>query len=116
MPSEIDEFEKKLTATAKTYGGRSMRADFHLHSPTSHDYEYNATDVYDKLSEAINKTKLSYAVVLEHQDFPSESALEKIREKCPNTLIVPGAELNFFVDAMSAKVDKDHFYHVIVGV
>ena len=92
-----------------------MRTDFHIHLPGSDDYEYKGEDRLELMAKALDEGDFRLAVILKHQEFPSHEELEKLQNLCPNTLLIPGAEINVFVDALSKKVGKDYFFHCIVA-
>ncbi len=110
----INDFKTRLAAAKVGAGGEFVKADFHVHMPASSDYEYKNSDSYDKMASALTSSKTAIAVVLKHQEFPSPSEIEKLQQLCASTSLLPGAELNIFVDAMFKKVAKDHFFHAIV--
>src|SRR5688572_32844224 len=112
----IKEFKKELRKNSKSSGGRFRKADFHIHMPGSSDYEYIGQDAMAKMADAINIRSYAFAVVLEHQKFPDKAKIDQLQQLCPNTAIIPGAEVNIFVDALEKKVHKDHFFHCIVAV
>jgi hypothetical protein len=53
---------------------------------------------------------------LKHQEFPTRQELTDLRKHCQGTTLIPGAEINVFVDALSKKINKDYFFHCIVAV
>ena len=112
----IAEFVSNLRDRGIGPGAAWHKADFHVHMPGSSDYEYKSGDAPEQLARALSEAKLSFAVVLKHQDFPTRQEVASLQKLCPNTTIVPGAELNVFVDALSKKVNKDYFFHCIVAV
>jgi hypothetical protein len=117
MPTKIEEFESQLKKIKN--GATFVKADFHIHSPDSFDYKYNGSDKYDKLAEAIATANYAYAVVLDHESFPTKETISRISEKTPNTLIIPGAEINVFVDAYNRedrRVESNMYYHCILAV
>lgn len=111
----ITDFKKNLVRNSKSIGGTFKKADFHVHAPSSSDYEYRAADAVDKLAEVINESQYTYIVLLEHNRFPDRDTFYAIRAKCPSATIIPGAEINVFVDAMFKKVAKDHFFHCVIA-
>lgn len=111
----IDEFKRNLAANAGAPGGTFVKADFHVHIPGSDDYEYKAVDAFEKMAAALTAEDIKVAVVLKHQEFPSKEEINRLQELCRQTLLIPGAEINVFVDALSKKVSKDHFFHCIVA-
>ena len=113
---QVENFEEKLRKAANKNGGTFVKADFHIHSPDSPDYEYKSTDSVEKLGLTLNEQGYRYAVILEHQKMPARPLLAELKKYCPNTFLIPGAEINIFVDTLSKKVSKDYFFHGIVAV
>lgn len=113
---QVEDFRKKLKIAASKNGGAFVKADFHIHSPSSTDYEYKSTDSVEKLGRTLHEQGFSYAVILEHQKMPERSLLAELNKYCPNTFLIPGAEINVFVDTLFKKVTKDYFCHCIVAV
>jgi DNA repair ATPase RecN len=111
----IQEFKKQLSRRAGKDGGTFYRADFHVHLPGSSDCEYKAADAFEQLAKALTDGRYGTAVILKHQEFPTKDELKKLQDLCPNTLLIPGAEINVFVDALMKKVTKDHYYHCVVA-
>lgn len=112
----IAQFRKHLTSSPIGKGAAWFRADFHIHEPGSSDYEYRQGDASAKLGQAIDQGGYRFAVILKHQEFPTRAELESLKKSCPNTALIPGAEINVFVDALSKKIGKDYFFHCIVAV
>lgn len=112
----IEEFEVNLQKRSKSNGGVFKKADFHIHSPQSDDYKYKASDALEKLGQAIKSADYSFAVIVEHGRMPERALLSELSKYCPNTTLIPGAEINVYVDVMSKKVAKDHFFHCLVAV
>lgn len=112
----IAQFVSNLRDRGIGPGAAWHKADFHVHMPGSSDYEYKSGDAPEQLARALSEAKLSFAVVLKHQEFPTRQEVASLQKLCPNTTIIPGAELNVFVDALSKKVNKDYFFHCIVAV
>ncbi len=111
---QVKEFLKQLAKKANGAGARWLKTDFHVHMPGSSDYEYGEIDATSLLGGQLTELGYDVAVVLKHQEFPSPAELEALQAEAPNTALLPGAEINVFVDTMSAKVGKDHFFHAIV--
>ncbi|MGE3959895.1 MAG: AAA family ATPase [Vicinamibacterales bacterium] len=84
--------------------------------PGSSDYEYKGDDAKKQLGDALRAAGLSFAVVLKHQEFPAKQELADLQSHCSDTRLIPGAEINVFVDALGKKVNKDYFFHCIVAV
>jgi len=114
----ISDFKRELARRNDSIGPGAewRRADFHVHYPTSKDYEYKGSDSLDKLAQELSRQKLSFAIVLKHEEFPSRDELAKLQELCPKVTLIPGAEINIIVDALFKKIGKDYFFHSIVAI
>jgi DNA repair ATPase RecN len=112
----IAEFRKALGASPISSGASWLKADFHIHEPGSSDYEYKGADAASLLGAAISKNEYRFAVVLKHQEFPNREELRALQKSCPDTTLIPGAEINVFVEALFKKISKDYFFHCIVAV
>ena len=112
----IEAFISNLRTHGVGPGARWHKADFHIHAPASSDYEYGGTDASEQLGRALRDAGHSFAVILKHQEFPTRQELAGLRKHCPDTTLIPGAEIDVFVDALSKKVNKDYFFHRIVAV
>lgn len=110
------DFKKALDSAVDTCGSYWAKADFHLHCPGSSDYEYKNTDAREKFASELSTRGYGFAVVLKHQEFPTKRELEDLQKLCPKTKLIPGAEINVFVDAIFKKVTKDHFFHCVLAV
>jgi DNA repair ATPase RecN len=97
-------------------GARWHKADFHVHLPGSSDYRYSGADAIEKLGRALDQARYGFAVVVKHNDFPTRKDLDDLRAHCSQTTLIPGAEINVFVDTMAGKIGKDYFFHCIVAV
>jgi len=62
------------------------------------------------------KQGFALRVILKHQEFPTKAELTSLQKHCPQTTLIPGAEINVLVDALSKKIGKDYFVHCIVAV
>ena len=112
----IPDFQKDFFKKANKPGGIFKKADFHIHMPGSSDYEYKGADAMEMLAKTISENNYAFAVVLEHEKFPDINKIEELQRLCPNTCIIPGAEINVFVDALGKKIGKDYYFHCIVAV
>jgi DNA repair ATPase RecN len=112
----IEKFVGGLADHAVGPGATWHKADFHVHAPNSSDYEYRGADASEQLGRALQSGGYSFAVILKHQEFPTREELAALRKHCSQTTLIPGAEINVFVDALSKKVNKDYFFHCIVAV
>lgn len=112
--TNILEFKKALQRNTRTGGARYQKVDLHVHAPTSGDYEYKDSDALDQLANVFNANNYSLIVLVQHEHFPPAETLEQLRKRCPSTAILPGAEINVFVDALDKKVSKDHYFHCLV--
>jgi DNA repair ATPase RecN len=111
----IEEFRRKLASKAGGSGGVFGKVDFHVHYPGVGDYEYKGADAMTELASELTRGDFKAAVVLQHQEFPSKQALSELQKLCPKTVLLPGAEINVFVDTLTKKVSKDHYFHCIVA-
>src|ERR1700683_1037411 len=111
----IEEFKRRLDRERIGPGAVWHRSDFHIHAPSSSDYEDKSSDAVAALGKVIAEVGLSFAVILKHQEFPTQAELDALARHCPRTTLIPGAEINVFVDTLSKKVSKDHFFHCIVA-
>lgn len=112
----VPEFRKVLRKNTTTLGARWVKADFHVHCPGSSDYEYRDRDAVERLGKELDTENCRFAVILKHQKFPTRSELDELRKYCPQTTLIPGAELNVFVDVMFKKVSQNHYFHCILAV
>src|SRR4051812_16543683 len=110
----VDEFERQLWKSDLGPGGKWVKADFHVHLPSSHDYAYKNEDAFEQLGKALEAARLGYAVVLKHETFATKAELEQLQPHCPSVVLIPGCEINVLVDVLSKKISKDHFFHCIV--
>src|SRR6266496_3371285 len=97
-------------------GAKWHKIDFHVHAPSSTDYEYKGGDAIEKLGKSLSEGHYSMAVVLKHQEFPTPTEIAALRAYCPSTTLLPGAEINVVVDALFKKIGKDYFFHCILAV
>jgi DNA repair ATPase RecN len=110
------EIKKKLFDRNISTGSKWVKTDFHIHCPGSSDYEYSGADSYHQLAKTLTDLEYGFAVVLKHQEFPAKEEIARLQSLCPKTKIIPGAELNIFVDAIEKKVGKNYFFHCILAV
>ncbi|MBA2117074.1 AAA family ATPase [Bremerella alba] len=110
----LEGFKKQLAEKSVSSGGNFVRTDFHVHYPGLDDYEYKGDDSVQVMGKALNDEGIGLAVVLRHQEFPTKEQLQSLQKFCKNTVLLPGAEINVFVDALDKKVSKDHYFHCIV--
>ncbi|MFW6116237.1 MAG: AAA family ATPase [bacterium] len=112
----LKEFRANLFKNSKSLGGQWHKVDFHVHTHASTDYEYSEPDAAQQLGKALDGGDYASAVVLQHDNLPAPATLGDIQKHCPNTTLVPGAEINVFVDALSKKVSKDYYFHCVLAV
>jgi hypothetical protein len=112
----INEFRRNLITKGHGPGAKWLKADFHVHLPTSHDFLYGADDSFALLGRALEATMLSFAIVLKHETFATKAELAQLQPYCPSVTLIPGVEINVIVDALSKKICKDYFFHCIVAV
>ncbi|MDP9226008.1 MAG: hypothetical protein M3P18_19650, partial [Actinomycetota bacterium] len=87
-----------------------------MHLPGSSDYRYKGADAHDKLGRALTQGRYGFAVVVKHNAVPTRQELDDLRTYCPQTTLIPGAEINVFVDTLAGKIAKDYFFHCIVAI
>src|SRR6266478_1128811 len=102
----VAEFKRALKKGAGP-GAQWRKADFHVHAPASSDYQYLASDSVAKLGAVLQSEDIAFAVILKHEAFPTREELEALSAHCPSSRLVPGAEINVFIDAIAKKVNKD---------
>ena len=115
--SRVVEFERELHKRAKSTYGRWFRSDLHNHGPQSSDYKYKGSDVEEKIAESITRNDLNVVMFTDHLKLPEQSFVAKLSDRT-GRLVLRGVELNVFVDAFDkaeGKVDKDFYYHLLVG-
>ncbi len=112
--TSISEFKKSLRKHAKTGGAKYHKVDLHVHAPTPDDYDYKGADALEQLGKVVEANDYGLVVLLQHEQFPSAVTLEEFRTYCQSTTVLPGAEINVFVDALDKKVSRDHFFHCLV--
>lgn len=112
----LKDFQQSLFKNSKSVGAVWHKADLHVHAPRSSDYQYKAGDAVQQLGLALNAGGYSFAIVVQHEDFPSRTTLGEIQQHCPNTTLIPGAEVNVIVDALSKKITKDYYFHCVIAV
>ena len=104
----VAEFEAELQRRVKPRFAAWHAIDLHNHTPASDDYLYKNPDVVDRLS---------VVMFTDHGQLPEATLVKELAERT-GRLILRGVELNVFVDAWqkpAAKVDKNLFFHVLVG-
>jgi DNA repair ATPase RecN len=112
----VKAFREQLARRAIGPGSTWLKTDFHVHAPTSSDYEYKESNAAAALGGTLRDKKYSLAVILKHQEFPTREELDSLQAHCPDTTLIPGAEINIIVDALFKKIGKDYFFHCIVAV
>jgi len=115
MPA-VAEFRQLLSQKSSSTGAHWVKADFHIHWPKSSDYEYKGADAMKALGETLCSEDYRFAIILKHQEFPTRQELHELQTYCPQTTLIPGAELNIFVDAIFRKVSKDYFFHSVLAI
>ena len=112
----IGEFGRNLRSKGRGPGANWLKADFHVHLPTSHDYEYKGDDAFERLGTALESAKLDFAILLKHEVFATKTELDRLQQYCPTVTLIPGVEINILVDALfKKKIGKDYFFHCIVA-
>jgi len=111
----VSKFRQTMRTKGRGPGARWLRADFHVHLPTSHDYEYEGDDDFELLGKELESAGLSFVILLKHETFATKAELAKLQPHCPSVTLIPGVEINVLVDALSKKIGKDYFFHCIVA-
>ena len=111
----IRQFRENLATKGLGPGASWLKSDFHVHLPTSHDYNYHGVDAFERLGNALEAAKLSFAVVLKHEKFATKAELARLQPHCPSVTLIPGVEINVFVEALFKKIGKDYFFHCVVA-
>lgn len=111
----VREFHRNLRAKGHGPGANWLKADFHVHLPTSHDYKYKGDDAFERLGKALESAGLSFAVVLKHETFATKAELARLQSYCPSVTLIPGAEINVLVEALFKKIGRDYYFHCIVA-
>ncbi len=109
-------FRQTLSAKGIGPGANWLKADFHVHLPTSHDYEYKGDDDFELLGKELESAGLSFVILLKHEIFATKAELAKLQPFCPSVTLIPGVEINVLVDALFKKIGKDYFFHCIVAI
>jgi hypothetical protein len=114
----VADFRTELLKRAECAQGRWYRVDLHNHSPASYDYRYKGADMVEKTAEAILASELSVIMFTDHERLPDHTFLSQLQQRVKHTVVLPGVELNVFVDAFDSgrgNVEKELFYHLLVG-
>ena len=74
----IREFGKNLRTKGQGPGASWLKADFHVHLPTSHDYKYKGDDAFKCLGEALESAELNFAILLKHETFATKAELDQL--------------------------------------
>ena len=73
-------------------GSEWRQWDLHLHTATSFDYKYKASDSDEKLCEELNKQKISAVAITDHFVIDRQR-IENLRKIAPEITFFPGVEL-----------------------
>ncbi len=111
----VSEFRRNLRGKGHGPGANWLKADFHVHLPTSHGYEYKGDDAFELLGKALEAAQLNFAVVLKHETFATKAELANLQPHCPSVTLIPGVEINAFAEVLFKKIGKDYFFHCIVA-
>ncbi|GJL65486.1 MAG: hypothetical protein NPIRA05_04570 [Nitrospirales bacterium] len=111
----ISDFRRNLKTKGHGPGANWLKADFHVHLPTSHDYQYKGEDAFECLGKALESSKLGFVILLKHETFATKAELDQLQRHCPSVTLIPGVEINVLVDALFKKIGKDYFFHCIVA-
>jgi DNA repair ATPase RecN len=114
--TSVADFRKALASKSAMSGSQWLKVDFHVHCPGSSDYEYKGSDRVERLGAELASGRHAAAIIVKHEEFPSRQELAEIGAHCPETILIPGAEINVFVETLFKKVSKDHYFHCILAV
>ena len=73
-------------------GSEWRRWDLHVHTKSSYDYSYNATDADEKLADAITATGLAAVAITDHFVIDKDR-ITHLRTLAPEVVFFPGVEL-----------------------
>jgi hypothetical protein len=90
----VSKFRQTLRTKGLGPGANWLKADFHVHLPTSHDYEYKGDDDFEFLGKALESAGLSFVILLKHQTFATKAELAKLQPYCPSVTLIPGVEID----------------------
>ena len=110
----VAEFSADLKRHSLTTLGAWHKIDLHNHTPASFDYQDRTPEAARKIAERINSTGLSVIMFTDHEQLPDNNFIAEVR-KHTQALIIKGAEVNVFVDALDKKVGKNYYYHLLIG-
>ncbi|MFO1362550.1 MAG: AAA family ATPase [Burkholderiales bacterium] len=108
----VNQLRRKATPCASWH-----KIDLHNHSPASHDFLGDPASALADFSKEIREKRISVVMFTDHEKLPATDFLSKLSE-ATGALVLPGLELNVFVDAFGKppeKVDKDLCFHLLVG-
>jgi DNA repair ATPase RecN len=114
---QVVEFELELQRRSRERYGRWHKIDLHNHTPASFDYKYGGSDVAELLAQSITANDLSLVMFTDHARLPDRALTEALTKKT-GRVVLRGVEMNVFVEAFGkpqGKVDKETFYHLLVG-
>ena len=113
----IAEFEEQLKRNSNPHLALWREVDLHNHTPASDCYEDRSDQAWDAIADRIRQTGLSMVMFADHGQLPDLSRLSWLAKET-DRLVLPGVELNVFVDAFqrpSDKVTKGLFFHLLLG-
>ena len=112
----VEDFSKQLRQRA-TPCAAWHRVDLHNHSPASHDFRGNKATALEDFTKSIRDRALSVVMFTDHEVLPDTDFVEQLAKKT-GALILPGLELNVFVDAFGTpaeKIGKNVCFHLLIG-
>ena len=95
----VTEFSADLKRNSLTTLGTWHKIDLHNHTPTSFDYQDRSPEAAQKIAQKINETGLSVVMFTDHEQLPDSTFIAEVRQHT-QALIIKGAEVNVFVDAL----------------
>lgn len=113
----VTEFQSELFARSPAKFGQWRKIDLHNHSPTSFDYSGNHVTAAELTANKILENDLSVVMFTDHEKLPDAEFMRQLARRTKR-LILPGVELNVFVDSwdkQQGKVGKNLYFHLLLG-
>jgi hypothetical protein len=113
--SVVKDFASQLRK--RTWRAHWHKVDLHNHSPASHDFQGNRATAIEDYAAATRDNRLSVVMFTDHERLPDPSFVAELSSRT-GALILPGLELNVFVDAFGKpadKVGKELCFHLLIG-
>ena len=113
----VAEFQNELFARSPAKFGQWRKIDLHNHSPASFDYRGNRENAAELTANKIIESDLSVVMFTDHEKLPDAEFIKQLAKRTKR-LILPGVELNVFVDTWDkhqGKVGKNLYFHMLLG-